>query len=98
MASKRSAPAGTPLEELIGDPEVVSGELRSFADDAKVFSSARERLITTYAGRWVAVFAGRVQADAATLPTLLDALDERGIPRERAIVRFIDRNERTMIL
>lgn len=86
------------LARLLGDPAEVARELELFAQDAALFSSDRDHLVETYAMRWVALYDGSVRADAPTLPRLLARVDALGIPRERAVVRFIDKNEPTMIL
>ncbi len=83
---------------FLGDPAALASELDSFARDAAIFSSEREHLIAKYSKKWVAVYEGTVRAHARSLNKLLEELDELRIPRDRAIVRFIDRSERTMIL
>lgn len=86
------------LSRLLGNPDELALQLEAFARDAEVFSSALEHLIAKYPKQWVAVYDGKVQATSPTLPGLLETLDHLQVPRDRAIVRFIDRNERTMIL
>lgn len=86
------------LSRLLGNPDELAQQLKAFARDAEVFSSAREHLIAKYPKQWVAVYDGKVQATSSTLPKLLQMLDRLKVSRDRAIVRFIDRNERTMIL
>ncbi|MHB8514587.1 MAG: hypothetical protein ACYC9X_05655 [Dehalococcoidia bacterium] len=84
--------------ELLGRPEDLARELSAFARDAAVLSSDRERLIELYEKQWVAIYDGEVRAHARGLPALLARVDRLGLPRARTIVRYIDRNERTMIL
>jgi len=86
------------LDEIIGEPDELVRELTAYAEDAMIFSSEREHLIAKYEKQWVGVYGGAVRASARQLSTLLRRLDQQDIPRGRAIVRYIDRNERTMIL
>ena len=83
---------------ILGDPEDVAKDLSAYTRDAAWFSSEHERLIGKYEQQWVAVYRANVRATSHDLMRLLRDLDERDIPREHAIIRFIDRNERTMIL
>jgi hypothetical protein len=86
------------LEQLGGTAEQIDREIREFAEAAKVLSSDHPRLIETHPLHWVGVYQGRVAASAKSLDSLMKRLDEEGIPREKAIVRFIDNEERTLIL
>jgi len=86
------------LRYLGGDAGAVDAELREFSDAAKVLSSDHPRMIDAYPLQWVGVYRGRVAASAQTLSSLMNQLENEGIPPEKAIVRFIDKNERTLIL
>ena len=85
------------LEEL-GDPKEIDRDLRSFRRTAQVLSSNRPRLIDRYPKQWVAVYRGRVRASGGTFASVIAEVDRKRLPREHVIVRFIDRNQRTMIL
>lgn len=85
------------LEEL-GNPADIDRELQSFRRAALVLSSKHPRLIDRYPKQWVAVYRGRVRASGRTFWSVLRQIDQRGLPREQIIVRYIDRNQRTMIL
>ena len=80
----------------IGDPKKVDAELQEFRKSAEVFSSNRPRLIDKYAKRWVAVLDGEVKADAESFQALLKKADAAGLPRSRIMVRYIDRELRTV--
>lgn len=93
----KAAPADL-LKRLGGTPEQIDREIREFAEAAKVLSSDHPRLIDEHPLHWVGVYQGRVAASAKSLDSLMKRLDEEGIPRGKAIVRFIDSEERTLIL
>ena len=86
------------LIDLVGDPAMVATELTKFREAAKALSSDQPRFIEAYPQQWVAVWdTGQVLA-SESLDELLREVDDRGIQREHAIVRFIDRSERTLFL
>ena len=84
--------------QLVGDPSQVDRSLQTFRKAASVLSSDHPRLIDKYPKQWVAVHNGEVKAASTTFNGLLRQVDEAGIPRSETIIRFIDRNQRTMIL
>lgn len=83
---------------LVGDPVQVDRSLQSFCKAASVLSSDHPRLIDKYPKQWVAVYNGEVKATATTFNALLAQVDRVHLPRDETIIRFIDRNQRTMIL
>ncbi len=72
--------------------------LADFRQSARTLSSDRPRLIDAYLQQWVAILGGEVVAHDVSLAGVLNAIDERRVPRSRVLVRFIDENVRTMIL
>ncbi len=86
------------LAELIGDPKRVDAELQKFRKDSKLLSSRRVNLIAKYPKRWIVIYDGEVRADARSLNQLLTKVDELNLPREEAVIRYVDRNLRRMIL
>lgn len=84
--------------EKLGNPSKVDKELRSFRKSAMVLSSKHPRLVNRYPKQWVAVYNGKTIAVGRTLNSALRESDKRGIPREHVIVRYIDKNQRAMIL
>lgn len=86
------------LLALLGDPKRVIQDLRKFRRSTRVLSSEHPRLIDKYERRWVAVHGGKVRANAATFGRLMASVDQRGLPRENIVVRYIDKDERIMIL
>ncbi|HXE51266.1 MAG TPA: hypothetical protein VN663_23005 [Ramlibacter sp.] len=79
------------LEHLGGSAAQIDRELRSFVEAAKVLSSNHPRMINDHPYKWVAVFEGNVSAEARGLPDLLTKLDKKRVPREKVIIRYIDR-------
>ena len=86
------------IQEIIGDPKAVDAGLQKFRNDTRVLSSKRANLIAKYPKRWVAIYDGKVQANARNLSQLLAIVDNLNLPREGIVVRYIDRNLRRMIL
>jgi hypothetical protein len=83
---------------LLGDPKEVDRELASFRRTARVLSSDHPRLIDEYSQQWIVAFEGKVRASGNTLTSVLKQADAEGLPRDKIIVRHIDKNQRTMIL
>ena len=84
--------------DIIGDPRRVDAELQKFRKDTLVLSSKKANLLARYSKRWVAVYDGKVQADARSVKQLLADIDTLQLPREAVVIRYIDRNVRRMIL
>lgn len=94
--------AKTRAEEVIlgqlGNPADIDRELQSFRRSARILSSHHPRLIDRYQKKWVAIYDGKTRAQGRTLQSIWQQLDKKGLPREHTIVRYIDKNQRTMIL
>ncbi len=86
------------VREQLGNPADIDRELQSFRKTARVLSSEHPRLIDRYPKQWVAVYGGKVKAHGRTFRSVLQQLDQEGIPRENVIVRYISKEQRTMIL
>ena len=86
------------LRQRGGTAKGIGRELRQFGAAAGVLSSDHPRLIDEHPLQWVGVYQGKVAASAQTLSSLMKQLKDDGIPPQNAIVRFIDTNERTLIL
>lgn len=95
MAQLTSAQA---LEALGGNPETIGRDLDSYSEAARILSSCQPRLIDQHVNEWVAIFDGQVAASAADYPTLLAMLTTNHIPAENTLVRYIDKEEKTLIL
>ena len=86
------------LSRFGNDPHELAKALREFSRSAVMLSSASPRLIDKYPMQWIGVFRGKVSAKAPSLETLIAKLKRKGIPPGETIVRFIERNQRTLIL
>ena len=86
------------LSHLGSGAEDIAKELREFSKSAEMLSNDRPRLINEHPSQWVGVYRGQVSAKADDLPALLEELERRGIPLGDTIVRFIEKNQRTLIL
>lgn len=72
--------------------------LRAFRESAEVLSGSRRRLIDNYEGQWVAVYDGRIVASGNNVARVKAKLSKTGIAPGSAIIRFIEKKRRTMIL
>lgn len=97
MKATASPKRAAQIRQLLGDPEHEATELERFRRVAKTLSEDHPRFIDEYPQKWVAVADGTV-VTADTLDELLAEVDRRAIPRERLMVRFIDRDERVLVL
>ena len=86
------------LASIGSDPEEVARGPREFSKSAETLSKDRSRLINEHPLQWVAVYRGELLARAHELPSLMEELERRGIPLGDTIVRFIEKNQRTLIL
>ena len=86
------------LSSLGSDPEDIARGLREFSKSAEMLSNDRPSLINEHPLQWVGVYRGKVSAKADDLPSLMEELERRGIPLGDTIVRFIEKNQRTLIL
>ena len=95
---KSSAASQEAILELVGNPKRLDRELSVFRRSARTFSSEHPRLIKKFPKQWVAVHRGKVKAAGTTYNLLMKQVKERKLPREHILVRYIDKNARTMIL
>ena len=86
------------LSRFGSNPEDIARGLREFSRSAEMLSDDRPRLIHEHSLQWIGVYRGEVSAKADNLPSLMAELERRGIPLGDTIVRFIEKNQRTLIL
>lgn len=72
-------------------------DLIDFDESARKLSEDRS-LADRYDQQWVAVYGGEIAASAADMDELLRQLSEACVPASKAVIRFIERKERTLIL
>ena len=75
----------------------VAKSLHDFSRSSELLSKDHE-LAEKYAQKWVGVCSGEVKAAQDDLLSLLKELDDQGVSRSDTIVRFIEREQRTLIL
>ena len=98
MTTKQQTGYEAKVLKMLGDPKKVASELRAFRKDARVLSSKRAHLISQYPDQWVGIHQSQVVVSGGTLDSVVEQLDALGIPRGRAIVRFISKHPRKMFL
>ena len=79
-------------------PEDIARGLREFSKSAEMLANDQPRLIDEYPRKWIGVYRGEVSAKGDDLPSLLEKLERQGVPLGDTIVRFIEKNQRTLIL
>ena len=84
--------------DIIGDPRQLDADLQEFRKNAGLLSSRKAHLIKRYPKRWIAIFGRKVLAEGDSLAQVLAKIDELHVPRGRVVTRYIDRNQRRMIL
>lgn len=86
------------LKMLDRDIHEIGDALGKFSISAQVFSSDNPRLIDLFENKWVGVYNGHVEAVAESLDKLLEQVAEKNIPAGDTVVRFINREPKTLIL
>ena len=81
-----------------GKPEEIAKGLREYSKSAELLSANQLRIVNEHSMKWVGVYQSRIAAKADDLPSLMQELEKRRIPPGETIIRFIERNQRTMIL
>jgi hypothetical protein len=86
------------VREHIGDPADIVRELQEFGRSTRSLSNQYPDLVDRYPGQWVALHNGKVRAHGRTFQDVMQKIDQEGLPRARTVVRFIDQDDRIMIL
>ena len=76
----------------------IARDLREFSKSAKMLSNDRPRLVDEHPLQWVGMYRGEVSAKAGDLPSLMEELEKQRIPPGDTVVRFIEKNQPTLIL
>ncbi len=87
----------TDLNWLGAHPRDVARSLLDFTRSSDLLSNDQE-LVGKYEQKWVGVYHGEVKAAEDDLDTLLKVLDNQNVSRSDTIVRFIEKEQRTLIL
>jgi predicted metallo-beta-lactamase superfamily hydrolase len=86
------------LEVLGGSAARIGEDLSQFRESAQLFSSDMQGMIEDYALQWIGVYRGKVAASGKTLESLMSQLQENNIPTQDTLIRFVDKEERVLIL
>ena len=89
------------LEKIIGEMggvKAIDADLRELRKTARLLSSDDPRMIDLHPDQWVGLYQGAVRATGSTLQEVLGSLESQGIPKAKALVRFITRYRRSMFL
>ncbi|MBX7111293.1 MAG: hypothetical protein K1X87_05540 [Dehalococcoidia bacterium] len=81
---------------MVGDAREARKRLAGYRETARVFSS--RALIDQYPNEWVAAFDGEVVGHSKSLSELLHSLRDHGISRQDAMVRYITKGDRALIV
>lgn len=73
-------------------------ELDRFGQDVAWFEAHQEEMLAKYPEHWVAVFNQKVVGADPDFDRLLDSLDKRRIPSERAFIERVTAKEELLIL
>ena len=76
----------------------ISEGFKCFHKSSLLFSSHHQRMIDLYPEQWVAVYNGKVVAHDSTYEKVLSVIDEKEIPRQLTIMRYITKQISSMIL
>ena len=91
-------PENPMLPSFGSDPADIAKGLREFSRSAETLSNNQPRFVNEHPSKWIGVYQGRVSAKADDLSSLMAELERQGIPLGDTIVRFIEENQRTLIL
>ncbi len=81
---------------LMGDPAAVVQELEQAQESGRLLSADHPRLIDEHEEMWIALHDGEIVGRATSLDDLLENLEPEA--RSHVLVRFIGRQEQTLIL
>ncbi len=79
-------------------PAVLAKNLGEFRQTARILSSRRANFIKKYPKCWIGLYRSQVLVSGKTLSDVLSQADEKGIPRADLLVRFIDNEDRVLIV
>ena len=90
-------PTAELLQECGGLDQVLE-DLGSIRRSQKAFSGQHRQLSREHPNRWVAFHNGKMAALADSLDGVLEAADEKKIPRGKMVIRYLDPDPKLMIL
>jgi len=84
--------------EAAGGEQEIEFKLRRFTNDVRCLQSIRQDLLRQYKEHWVAVYEGSLAAHARTIEELRQQLSKKGIPVNQAVIDFMARERKAMLL
>ena len=90
-------PTAELLQECGGLHQVLE-DLGSIRRSQKAFSGQHRQLSREHPNQWVAFHNGKMAALADSLDGVLEAADEKKIPRGKMVIRYLDPDPKLMIL
>ena len=85
--------------EHLGNPVALAAELEEFQELAIRMDAEHANLLRLYPDQWVAMGKdGSIVAEAGTMDSLFQQLDEKQIPYEDVVHDYLDSNPRTLLL
>lgn len=82
----------------VGGEQRIELELRRFTDDVRYLQSIRQELLREYMENWIAIYEGSVVAYAKTTEELLNQLLQKGIAGSEAVIDFMAKERKAMLL
>lgn len=86
------------LAHLGGSASEIAEGLSSYREAAQILSSNQPRMIDEHPLQWIGVYKGAVVASGRSLKSVMAQLKKKSVPPEAALIRFIDREPKTLIL
>ena len=79
-------------------PQDAARMLRRFGKSTRFMAAKYGALVEQFPNQWVAVLDGEVQTTAKTLSGVNRKIHTLGLPRQETLVRYLDADERILIL
>ena len=73
-------------------------DLRRFERDIDYYQAHRDELLRKYPEQWVAIFDQQVAGADPDVDRLLEKLEARGVPKEKAVVERVSSQDDLLIL
>ena len=77
-------------------PEEIAKSLTKYQRSIDFLNN--KNLALKYAGKWVAVYLGKMKAVEDDLDVLLKVLDDQNVPRAETAIEFFEKEKRILIL
>ena len=81
-----------------GAPDMDWSTFRQFCEDSSYLTSIWPQVRKEHPDHFVAVYEGEIVAANKTLKGVLTEMDGKGIPKNHAVLRYVSKKPRRMIL